>query len=164
MPGHGLQLKRPTSGFDLTMTIASEDWYDPTPLGSDAADWLKAAGVSYFNYFNLGSWAKNRRSALVGFRMLPKERYQVCAYVNDAEGKFTYEGVLTLAVGDTVRVRYRLAEGTASYELTAPGQREKVSWSGFTSGSRQVNVGPWHGGSLPAPVPTAIRTDFRLVE
>ena len=163
-PGHGLAQQRPTAGYDLALTVGPEDWYDPTPLGRDALDWLKAAGVSYFNWFSPGSWAKNRRSALVGFRMLTGRRYEVCAYVNDPEGGFRYDGVQTLAVGDTVRVRYRLDGDTAAYELTGPAGSTKVSFPDFTAGSRQVNVGPWHGGSLPAPQDTGLWTDFRLAD
>ena len=82
-PGHGLATQQPSAGYTVLLTVGDEDWYDPTPLGRDAKDWLKAAGVSYFNWFSPRSWRKNYRSALVGFRMLPGRRWEACAYVKD---------------------------------------------------------------------------------
>ena len=161
-PGHPGGTSAPHAGYTLRLTIGSDDWYDPTPLGRDAKDWLKAAGVSYFNWFSPGSWPKNHRSALVGFRMLPEERWQVCAYVNDAEGGFTYDGVLTLAAGDTVTVTYRYLDGAAVYSLAAGKQQVAARFENFVRGSREVNVGPWHGGSLSAPVGTGLGAEFVL--
>jgi len=163
-PGHKLSLGKRSAGFDVDLTIGPEDWYDPEELGREAKDWLKAAGVSYLSFWRPGTYAKNHLSALVGFRMKPGRRFEVCAYTNDLEGGHKADGIVSAAVGDTVRITYRLEGKTAEYVLIHQEKIIKVTFPGFESAGRQVNVGPWHGGSVPAPVATGISTRFRWVE
>lgn len=155
-PGHPLAQQRKAAGYEFSFTISPEDWYDPVLLGREANDWLKAAGVSYFAWFRASTWAKNHLSALVGFRMKPDRRFEVCAYVNDLAGGHRFDGVVNATVGDTVRVVYQLTEDVARYTLYHKGKATEVSFDGFASAGRQVSVGPWHGGSSPAPVRTGI--------
>jgi len=163
-PGHDLDLGRKSAGYDVALTIGADDWYDPVVLGQEANDWLKAAGVSYLSIWRPGTYAKNHLSALVGFRMRPGQQFEVCAYVNDLEGGHEFDGVVNASVGDTVRVSFRLEGETAKYILTHKGKVTKVEFSNFESAGRQVGVGPWHGGSSPAPKATGITTRFLWVE
>lgn len=163
-PGHALALQKKTSGYDVDLTIGPEDWYDPAPIGREAKDWLKAAGVSYLNVWRPATYAKNHLSALVGFRMRPDQQFEVCAYVNDLAGGHRFDGVVLAAVGDTVSVGFRLEGDTAKFVLTHRGKRVEVAFPDFMSVGRQVGVGPWHGGTLPAPFATGIGTRFRWVD
>lgn len=160
--GHPLAQQRKSSGYQFAFTIKPEDWYDPKVLGREAKDWLKAAGVSYFAWFRTSTWPKNHLSALVGFRMKADQRFEVCAYVNDLSGGHRFDGVVNAAVGDTVLVTYQLEATTAHYTLLHNGKTTKVSFPDFESASRQVSVGPWHGGSSPAPVKTGVWGAFKI--
>lgn len=160
--GHPLAQQRKAAGYEFVFTIKPEDWYDPTVLGREANDWLKAAGVSYFAWFRASTWPKNHLSALVGFRMKAAQRFEVCAYVNDLAGGHRFDGVINAAVGDTVRIVYRLDEDIARYTLSHKNKTIEVAFDGFESASRQVSVGPWHGGSSPAPVRTGVWGEFKI--
>ena len=160
--GHPLAQQRKAAGYEFVFTIKPEDWYNPKVLGREANDWLKAAGVSYFAWFRASTWPKNHLSALVGFRMKANQRFEVCAYVNDLAGGHRFDGVVNAAVGDTVRVVYRLEKDIAHYTLLHGGKTTEVSFNDFESANRQVSVGPWHGGSSPAPVRTGIWGVFRV--
>jgi hypothetical protein len=161
-PGHGLGLKRKADGYEFSFTIKPEDWYDPKVLENEAKDWLKAAGVSYFSFFRPATWAKNHLSALIGFRMKANQRFEVCAYVNDLAGGHRFDGVVDAAVGDIVRVTYRLKGNVAYYGLIHDGKVTSVSFKNFANAKAQISVGPWHGGSSPAPVRTGVWGAFRI--
>lgn len=156
-PGHATPSRRPGAGYELTLTVPPEGWYDPTQLPPrDRKDWLKAGGVSYYDFWKPGTWPKNRRSALVGFRMFADRQWQACAYVNDAEGGFTYGATTTLAVGDTLRVRCTIDDGLVNYTLTTDEGRQTATFEDFTDAPRWTAVGPWHGGSVAAPERTTL--------
>ncbi|NJC26241.1 hypothetical protein [Neolewinella antarctica] len=162
-PGHTTGWGEAGTGYDLALVITDEAWYDPAPLGRDAKDWLKAAGVSYYSFWRPTTWPKNHLSALVGFRMLADRQYEACAYVNDAEGGFKFGGETVAAVGDTVYVSLRVLANVATYRISCQGKTQKIAFENFAAAGRHVAVGPWHGGSLPAPAPTSLRTSFRWV-
>ncbi|MEM9528512.1 MAG: hypothetical protein AAGA31_18000 [Bacteroidota bacterium] len=157
-PGHQLAQQSLTKGYDFSFVISADDWYDPNLLGKEAKDWLKAGGVSYFSYARPNTYAKNRLSALVAFRMTAGQTYEACAYVNDANGSFRFDDIRKVPVGDTIHVQYRLVEESAVFNLTHRGKTIISTFNNFEHANRQVSVGPWHGGSLPAPVPTSIQT------
>lgn len=163
-PGHDLALSRKSAGYDVELTIGADDWYDPKILGREAKDWLKAAGVSYLSIWRPGTYAKNHLSALVGFRMKPDRKFEVCAYVNDLEGGHDFDGVVSASLGDTVSVSFRLEGDVAKFVLLHKGKTSKAIFPNFESAGRQVGVGPWHGGSSPAPVTTGITTCFEWME
>ncbi|MEM9259693.1 MAG: hypothetical protein AAGA62_08605 [Bacteroidota bacterium] len=163
-PGHRLAQQSVTEGYDFSFVISADDWYAPELLGKEAKDWLKAGGVSYFSLARPGTYAKNRLSALVAFRMTANRTYEACAYVNDAEGNFRFDGVRKLPVGDTIHVQYRLIENSAVFNITHRGKTITSTFNNFEHANRQLSVGPWHGGSLPAPVPTRIQTRISWID
>lgn len=160
VPGHGLKLKFAATGFDFEFSISAQDWYDPVLLGKEAKDWLKAGGVSYLSLFRPNTWPKNHLSALVGFRMLPNQRFEACAYVNDLEGNHRVDAIIDAAVGQTIFVQFRRRGKQAKYILSYQGKETLASFNDFDSAGFQVAVGPWHGGTLPAPVKTGIQTSL----
>jgi hypothetical protein len=153
-PGHGLQLKGTRSGYNLQGIIPTEAWYDPSivgPLGSDGRDINKLGGVSTFSFFRPVSLAKNRNSALVGWR--PADQvgfFEVYAYTNDRKGGFkadllgTVEGYQFF----TVRCDIQRRDRTVTYQLIELQAFVKHDLRAFVN---QVNVGPWFGGNRTAP-------------
>lgn len=163
-PGHQLAQQNAGAGYDFSFVILGNDWYDPDLLGEEAKDWLKAGGVSYYGTARPGTYAKNHLSALVAFRMVKDRKFEVCAYVNDVRGDFRFDGVRAVPVGDTVHVKYRLRDDQAVFVLTHRGKSITSTFKDFESAGRQVSVGPWHGGSVPAPVPTGMRTRISWIK
>lgn len=87
--------------------------------------------------------------------------WQVCAYLNDLAGNFHVGLITDVELGDTVRVAYRYQEGEAYYSMDYKGRSEwtmPLAWA-----KRQIAVGPWHGGTSPAPVATSIMTQQNYV-
>lgn len=160
-PGHKLGVQPMTTGYDIEISVPVEAWYDPSQLGEDKKDWLKAGGVSYFSLLGPQTWPKNHDSALVGFRMLSDSAWQYCAYVNDVNGKH-YTGLETTAkLGDTVTVKYRYEDGLAYFWTDYPRLNDwtnRIGWNNY-----QVSVGPWHGGTADAPIETYIVTQLKYI-
>lgn len=163
-PGHRLRLRSRTLGYELAFTIGPNDWYDPEVLGNDGKDWLKAGGVSYLRTLSPGTWPKNRLSALVGFRMSAGRTYEVAAFVNDRDGGRRINGITRLAIGDTANVSYRLREDACVYTIRANDQRRTYRFEEVKAAAQQVAVGPWHGGTSPAPVTTGVWTKFSYID
>ncbi len=163
-PGHPTSAQRQTGGYDLTVLVRPEDWYDPSVLGRDAKDWLKAGGVSYYSIWRPGTWPKNRLSALVGFRMRADRRYQICAYVNDRAGKWRIEGITELPVGEPVTVKYRYSGGTATFDIITAAGARSYAFPEVEVATYQLAVGPWHGGTSAAPVGTGMVAEQKYVE
>lgn len=162
-PGHSLGLGRRIAGYDLGVSIAQEDWYDPTQSGRDGADWLKAGGISYFSLFRPRTYPKNHLSALVGFRMTADTAFQVCTYVNDLSGRHTTALETVVELGDTVWIKYLQLDSLAQFQVNYGGEKRLITLP-LETASRRVAVGPWHGGSVAAPEGTGVWTFFGVLD
>lgn len=151
-PGHGLGLGLVKGGYKLTFVIPKSAWYNREPdgpLGRDGRDINKLGGVSYFNPLNPRTWPKNHDAALVGWRPgIEQGSFEIFAYVNDTKGGHQAELLGIVSGGEKCLVvcgRWDRKKAV-SYRMNGIEIRLPVRRRNF-----QINVGPWFGGTLPAP-------------
>lgn len=167
-PGHGLELTKTTENefFELRFRIEKDAWFDPSakgPIQRDGLDWNKLGGVSYLNYFQLSSWPKNVRAALIGWRPHPSGSFEWSLYVNRADGSFVFSEAQLVRPGDQVDVRVDIGKSVIEAKpLNASKTFMPLRIEASILGSARVNVGPWFGGNRPAPQDMDLWTLLRV--
>lgn len=147
-------------------SLTSACWFsreDPDYSGgSDAADWNKIAGVTWFFSGN------SNRSAILAWR--PNERakgvFEIAAYVNPDEGRFKAEKIGNVLAGEEVEFQVIWVADMAIFKMKQPSA-EDWTWKELPLkrptfwGRLYRHLGPWFGGNQPAHKEMTIYLDAK---